>query len=663
MVPGRGLHRGGHADLHPGPEPGEDTAHIKLTFQTGTGEVEGPEVDLAGGRRTTFLANHYVPNNTDVSTKVESDKPVICERAMYGAGWSWAHVGLGYAERAPELSPQTEVLTADSREKIASISPDYSSITFSGKNSQIEGIEEGDIISSRSCEKAPRGFLLRVTSVSRSGNQTTLQTEPASLEEALRRGSFSCEVDLSPEMASASASSEEDFLPAAQLSKEFPIELGKLVLFDLDGDKETENDQIRLEGSGKLTSSFHLDGNIDYDPLRFWEPPELKSLTFTHTASLSAELKLVGELSYSLKKEVKVRRYNLGVIHIQAGPVPVEIFPILTIKAGADLTLSASAETGISQTLSQTTGLRYAGGLWEPISSFRSEFTYTPPTLSASAEARAWIRPELSLMVYNLAGPYASLTGYLELSADPAADPWWALCAGLDATVGVKVEVFSKPLADKKKDFRLIRKVLAQAEPKPVQKWQRTFGGASDEWAESVQQTKDGGYILAGYTGSFGAGGYDAYLIKTDASGNLLWQRTFGGTGDDCAYSVQQTSDGGYILAGYTRSFGAGGYDAYLVKTDASGNLQWQKTYKGVDNTFAYSVQQTTDGGFILVGGYNVSSDVRTDIYLVKVDTFGNLQWQRTIEGDDYGPGVNNETHSVQQNCLWSHKTAPFLVI
>jgi len=196
------------------------------------------------------------------------------------------------------------------------------------------------------------------------------------------------------------------------------------------------------------------------------------------------------------------------------------------------------------------------------------------------------------------------------------------------------VEVFSKTLADKKKDFRLIRKVLAQAEPKPVQKWQRTFGGANYDWAESVQQTSDGGYILAGSTYSFGAGGVDAYLVKTDAQGNLLWQRTFGGASEDWAESVRQTSDGGYILAGDTDSFGAGGSDAYLIKTDASGNLLWQRTFGGTGDDCASSVQQTSDGGYILAGG-TYSFGAGGDAYLVKTDAQGNLLWQRTFGGAD----------------------------
>jgi len=170
--------------------------------------------------------------------------------------------------------------------------------------------------------------------------------------------------------------------------------------------------------------------------------------------------------------------------------------------------------------------------------------------------------------------------------------------------------------------------------------WAKTFGGSNGDVAHSVQQTSDGGYIVAGYTDSFGAGG-DVFLLKTDASGNLQWAKTFGGMGDDYAWSVQQTSDGGYIMAGVTSSFGAGWDNVFLLKTDALGNLQWAKTFGGSDFDFAYSVQQTSDGGYI-VAGRTYSFGAGGDVFLLKTDASGNLQWAKTFGGDttDYARSV-----------------------
>ncbi|MFZ8835346.1 MAG: T9SS type A sorting domain-containing protein [Candidatus Caldipriscus sp.] len=174
--------------------------------------------------------------------------------------------------------------------------------------------------------------------------------------------------------------------------------------------------------------------------------------------------------------------------------------------------------------------------------------------------------------------------------------------------------------------------------------WAKTYGGTNNDWAYSVQQTSDGGYIVAGYTWSFSVGYYDIFLIKTDANGNLQWAKTYGGTDYDWARSVQQTSDGGYIVAGGTWSFGAGSWDIFLIKTDANANIQWAKIYGGTDWYDAYSVRQTSDGGYIVAGETRSFGAGNYDIFLIKTDANGNLQWAKTYGGTDL-----DWAYSVQQ--------------
>jgi len=187
-------------------------------------------------------------------------------------------------------------------------------------------------------------------------------------------------------------------------------------------------------------------------------------------------------------------------------------------------------------------------------------------------------------------------------------------------------------------------KDLAAKSIAPEEEWNRTFGGVGYDYAHSVQQTTDGGYILAGETSSYGAGNYDFWLLKTDSNGIEQWNRTFGGTGTDYAYSVQQTTDGGYILAGFTHSYGAGNCDFWLVKTDSDGIEQWNRTFGGTGTDYAYSVQQISDGGYILVGPTGSYGAGDRDFWLVKTDSNGIEQWNRTFggTGTDY-------TYSVQQ--------------
>jgi len=171
--------------------------------------------------------------------------------------------------------------------------------------------------------------------------------------------------------------------------------------------------------------------------------------------------------------------------------------------------------------------------------------------------------------------------------------------------------------------------------------WTRTHGGDSRDVGWSVQQTSDSGFVIAGLTESFGAGGEDFYVMKTDSAGNSVWDSAYGGSAQDQGHSVRQTADGGYIVAGWTASFGAGLIDFYLIKIDPAGHVLWDSTYGGSSSERAFCVRQTFDGGYVAAGHRWVNG---LQVYLIKTDSTGHTLWDRL-----YGQGLYNDAWCIEQ--------------
>jgi predicted secreted protein len=251
--------------------------------------------------------------------------------------------------------------------------------------------------------------------------------------------------------------------------------------------------------------------------------------------------------------------------------------------------------------------------------------------------------------------------------------------------------------------------------------WTRTFGGSSMDGAHFVREAIDGGYVIAGYTESFGGGGKNVYLIKTDTAGyaeipktyatplmdvayafcttpdngymfvgykngpsgwakgdlwilktdvwlDTAWTKEYGGASEDYGISIQPTPDGGYIIAGSTMSFGAGGKDVWLVKIDANGDTSWTKTYGGVLEDVAYGVNVTADGGYIVSGYINgIGAWTAGDVWLLKTDSLGDTLWTVIYgaSGEDYGfdvyqtPDNGYVTAGRGSNDFWLLRTDP----
>lgn len=177
--------------------------------------------------------------------------------------------------------------------------------------------------------------------------------------------------------------------------------------------------------------------------------------------------------------------------------------------------------------------------------------------------------------------------------------------------------------------------------------WQKTYGGKHFDSAEAIQQTGDGGYIMAGETNSFGAGRRDLWVLKLEPGGAVEWQKTYGESGYDPPQSIQQTTDGGYIVAGETDSFGAGEEDFLVLKLRPDGTVEWQKTYGGGNFDKATSIQQTGDGGYIVAGmteSFAVGGGYIPDTLFLRLGPEGTIEWQKVYGDIDF-----DMTYSVRQ--------------
>lgn len=187
-----------------------------------------------------------------------------------------------------------------------------------------------------------------------------------------------------------------------------------------------------------------------------------------------------------------------------------------------------------------------------------------------------------------------------------------------------------------------------------ILEWARILGGYEDDFAESIQHTSDGGYIIAGFSTSDEVnvgdnyGGQDYWVVKLNAQGNLIWQKNLGGSSNEIAYSVRETMDGGYVVAGesissdFDVSDNNGGQDFWIVKLDEDGEIVWEKNYGGSEPDFAYCIQQTMDGGYIVAGesksgNFDVGDNYGgSDYWVIRLNGSGNLIWEKNFGGSGF---------------------------
>jgi len=327
----------------------------------------------------------------------------------------------------------------------------------------------GDIIVGAPSPSYPNGILRKVISASKVGNQILMETEEATLEEAIETGQLHfSKTLLLQDVQSVKPMKEGVMLKSQSLGPgemETPSIQGlefllfDVILYDGDGDLRTKDDQIRANGKISMDPKVNF-----YMKIKDFK---LKRLIFTEKITERTELTLTSRFTLlEIKKSVEIAKIQFAPITVNVGIVPIVFVPILTVNVGIDGSISAGITTSVIQEANFTAGVSYDSGQWTPISSFDNRFEFIPPKIFSKADLKGYVEPDMSLLLYGIAGPYAAVQGYLELEMDLLGNPCWELYAGLDADVGVRIKVLSKKIADYQlADIISYRVLLGQSDP------------------------------------------------------------------------------------------------------------------------------------------------------------------------------------------------------
>lgn len=364
----------------------------------------------------------------------------------------------------PPIIPETtSVLTETTIQYLDIVSGDGAVFTFTQATPALQDLTPGDVMVSPPTVATPYGFLRKVEAVSFPSGQVVVQTQSATLEDAIQQGVGQIDHTLTPAEVISSTQTkgvtlEMDSRPLRQAS--FHLDLNDVVLYDDDGDPGTTDDQIVANGS------------ITFEQRFFFRPVfqgwQLEKADFTTYITETADLQIGTNVELpNVQREVEIARYTFAPLTFCIGcPLvffPVTLYPTLSIHVGVDGSVHIGVAAGATQQATFTAGVEYANGAWNPVSRFTNDFDYDPPTLSASLNFKGYVGSELSLMLYGIAGPKAEASAYLELDANLLTTPWWVLYGGLEVGAGVDMGLLSDLIPTYEKTVIDFSAVLAQA--------------------------------------------------------------------------------------------------------------------------------------------------------------------------------------------------------
>jgi len=347
------------------------------------------------------------------------------------------------AGTGPVIPGTTKVLPGTTIQYLSSISEDGGAFTFFQATPELDALSPGDVMVGDAAPNAPFGFLRKVVSVSSAGGQVVVETEGATLEDAIGTGGAQVSYVLFPDDVQGGTQAAGVTLATVPQTQglDFCYTLEDVVLYDGDGNLDTTNDQVTANGSIQLEPAFSFRLLV--------RGFELEEFSFTASVDEVADLEIGAEVELSLiKVEKEIARHYFLPITVMIGPVPVVIVPVLVVSVGVDGSVHVGVTTGVTQQVTLAVELAYADGEWSPTSDFSSQFEYSLPALSADLGLKGYTGAQLLLMLYGVAGPHAAVNTFLRLEADLDAMPWWSLYGGLTVPVGGKVEVLGRTIVE-----------------------------------------------------------------------------------------------------------------------------------------------------------------------------------------------------------------------